>query len=251
MAQRKELVDMLKKSLKSAGINYADIATHLKLSEISIKRNFAQKNFTLDRLEAICNMVNIDLTDLVRMADDERQKISSMTLEQEEELVADLKFLLVAICVQNAWQMDEIIGYYDITEPECIRYLIKLDRHGLIHLLPNNRIRRMLAHDFRWLRQGPIETFFEKTVQDEFMGSHFTKAGELRIYMIGMLSRSSLNTLRNKIQLLAREYSSLQQDDARLPAKSRFNTGLMMAIRPWELSVFAAMKRPDEDENQE
>jgi len=247
MAQRKEMIEMLKKSLKLAGFTYADVANHLQLSEISIKRNFSQKNFTLDRLEAICSMISIDFTDLVRMTDDDQEKISNLTLEQEEELVADLKFLLVAICVQNAWQMDEIINYYDITEIECIRYLIRLDRQGLIDLLPNNRIRRMLTHDFRWLPQGPIETFFEKTVQSEFMGSHFTHARELRIYMMGMLSRNSLNTIRAKLEMLAREFASLQQDDARLPARSRFNTGLMLAIRPWELSVFANLKRPLND----
>lgn len=247
MAQRKIVVDMLKKSLKQAGVTYADVAKHLKLSEISIKRNFANRNFTLDRLEDICSMINIDFTDLVRMVDDEREKISTLTLEQEKELVSDLKFLLVAICVQNAWQMDEIINYYEISEAECIGYLIRLERHGLIHLLPNNRIRRMLAHDFRWIPQGPIETFFERRVQNEFLNSHFSHAGELRIYMIGMLSRDSLNTIRGKLGLLAREFSSLQQDDARLPAKSRFNTGLMMAIRPWQLSVFDKLKRENKD----
>ena len=61
--------------------------------------------------------------------------------------------------------------------------------------------------------------------------------------MIGMLSRNSLNNIRDRMEMLAREFSSLQQDDARLPAKSRFNTGLMMAVRPWELSVFAELKR--------
>lgn len=247
MAQRKIVIDMLKKSLKQAGITYADVAKHLKLSEISIKRNFANKNFNLDRLEDICSMIDIDFIDLVRMADDQMEKISTLTLEQEKELVSDLKFLLVAICVQNAWQMDEIVNYYDISEPECIGYLIRLERHGLIHLLPNNRIRRMLAHDFRWIPQGPIETFFERRVQNEFLNSHFSRAGELRIYMIGMLSRESLNTIRGKLGLLAREFSSLQQDDARLPAKSRFNTGLMMAIRPWQLSVFDKLKREQED----
>ena len=247
MAQRKELIEMLKKNLKQAEITYADVAAHLNLSEISIKRNFAQQNFTLDRLENICSMLNIDFTDLVRMADDERDKISMLSLEQEKELVADLKFLLVAICAQNAWQLDEITGYYDITETECIRYLIRLDRHGLIHLLPNNRVRRMLAHDFRWIPQGPIESFFEKTVQSEFMGSHFKRVGESRIYMMGMLSRNSLAILREKLDMLAREFASLQQDDSRLPARSRFNTGLMLAIRPWELSVFADIKRTNED----
>ena len=102
MAQRKEIIDMLKRSLKQKGLTYADIARQLQLSEISVKRNFSQKNFTLDRLESICNMVNVDFSDLVQMADDEKEKISALTLEQEQELLADLKFLLVAILVQKA-----------------------------------------------------------------------------------------------------------------------------------------------------
>jgi len=129
------------------------------------------------------------------MADDEQDKISSLTLNQEEELLRDLKFFAVAICVQNAWELEEIVSIYDVSEAQCIAYLIRLERHGLIRLLPNNRIRRMLAQDFRWISQGPIETFFESTVQSEFMNSHFTGRGELRIYMTGMLSKSSVDML--------------------------------------------------------
>ncbi len=243
MAQRKEIIDMLKRSLKQKGLTYADIARQLQLSEISVKRNFSQKNFTLDRLESICNMVNVDFSDLVQMADDEKEKISALTLEQEQELLADLKFLLVAICVQNAWEMEEIIQNYDVTESQCIAYLIRLERHGLIRLLPNNRFRRMLAHDFRWQPQGPLETFLETTVQNEFMNSHFTDPGETRIYMTGMLSRNSLDVLNKKLEALAREFALLQQDDSRLPAESRYNSGMMLAIRPWELSVFEALQR--------
>jgi transcriptional regulator with XRE-family HTH domain len=243
MAQRKEIIDMLKRSLKQKGLTYADIARQLQLSEISIKRNFSHKNFTLDRLESICNMANVDFTDLVHMADDEQEKISSLTLEQEDELLNDLRFLVVAICVQNAWEMEEIIQQYDVTEAGCIAYLIRLERHGLIKLLPNNRIRRMLAHDFRWQPQGPLETFLETTVQSEFMTSHFTSSGESRIYMTGMLSRNSLDILNKKLGILAREFALLQQDDSRLPVKSRFNSGLMLAIRPWELSAFEALQR--------
>jgi transcriptional regulator with XRE-family HTH domain len=243
VTQRNELIDMLKRSLKQKGLTYADVARQLHLSEISIKRNFSQKNFTLDRLESICNLVGVDFLGLVRMADDEEKKISALTLEQEEELFLDMKFLVVAICVQNAWEMEEIIQSYNVTEPQCIRYLIRLERHGLIKLLPNNRIRRLLAQDFRWLPQGPIETFFESTVQSEFMNSHFTGSRALRLYLTGMLSRHSLDIISKKLEILAREFSSLQQDDARLPVNSRFNTGLMLAMRPWELSVFAELHR--------
>ena len=243
MSDTKELIDTLKKVLKTEGLTYADVAKKLQLSEISIKRNFAAKNFTLDRLEEICGLCSIDLTDLIRIMDDARAKVSSMTIEQEEELVTDLKYLLVAISVQNAWQMDEIVKHYKVTESECLRYLIRLERHGLIHLLPNNRVRRMLAHDFRWLPDGPIEKFFEQHVQQQFLQSHFNGEGELRIYLTGMLSKHANEIVQKRMAALAREYKALQDEEVEMPVEKRANTGFFMALRPWQLSVFAEMRR--------
>ena len=38
-------------------------------------------------------MVNLNFTDLVRMVDEDQHRLSSLTQEQEDELVSDLKFL--------------------------------------------------------------------------------------------------------------------------------------------------------------
>ncbi len=65
--------------------------------------------------------------------------------------------------------------------------------------------------------------------------------------MNGMLSRGSVETLRSKVEMLAREFTSIQYDDARLPADSRINTGLIIAIRPWELPIFSKLKRRHAD----
>ncbi|NIQ16487.1 MAG: XRE family transcriptional regulator, partial [Candidatus Dadabacteria bacterium] len=80
----------------------------------------------------------LNFTDLVRLLDEEQNKLSNLTEEQEQELVSDLKFLLIAICVQSNWTFEEIISYYKISELECIKYLARLDKLGLIQLLPNN-----------------------------------------------------------------------------------------------------------------
>ena len=243
MAQAEELITILKKALKAEGLTYADVARHLGLSEVSVKRMFAQRHFTLERLEAIGEMMQLDFADLVRLVDDERTKISSLTEAQEQELVSDLKFLLVALCVQNAWTFEEIIHYYNFTKTECIRYLARLDRLGLIQLLPNNRFRRIVAQDFRWLLRGPIERFFEQRVQGDFLKSHFSRPGELRLFVSGMLSPAALEEMLNRIDMLVREFASLRRDDARLPARSRLNAGLLLAMRPWELRDFAQFRR--------
>ncbi len=240
--ETQSIVNMLKRALKFHRVTYADIAYELNLSEASVKRMFAKQHFTLARLESICSMVNLDFTDLIRLVDEDQHRISNLSYKQEEELVSDLKFLLIAICVQSNWTYEEIIGYYKISEPECIKYLAKLDKLGLIQLLPNNKIRHMVAKDFRWLPRGPIEKFFEKTAQSKFLDSHFTHSGEIRLFMNGMLSRNSIDILQSKIDMLAREFTSFQYDDARLPINSRINIGLIIAMRPWELPVFSKLK---------
>jgi len=243
MDRKKEIVEALKKSLKVNGLTYAQVADKLKLSEISIKRNFSLNNFSLDRIEKICDLLNIDLMDLVRLADEERKRISSLTISQELELVSDINLFLVAICVHNGWQIDEITSYYDITKPECIRYLINLEHHKIINLLPNNRIQRLLAHDFHWNKNGPIERFFETTVQAEFMNSNFNDDGQTRVYLTGMLSINSMDIMQKKIESLAHEYALLQKEDSHLPTRLRMKNGLMIAFRPFELSVFEKLKR--------
>jgi len=245
--ETKSVIDMLKRALKFHRVTYADIAYELNLSEASVKRMFAKQHFTIERLESICSMVNLNFTDLVRLVDEDQHRISSLTPEQEEELVSDLKFLLIAICTQSNWTFEEIVSYYKISVPECIKYLARLDELGLIQLLPNNRIRQMVSKDFRWLSRGPIEKFFEKIAQSKFLESHFTHTGEIRLFKNGMLSRVSIEILRSKVEMLAREFTSFQYDDARLSADERINTGLMIAIRPWELPAFSKLKRRHED----
>ncbi len=241
--ETKSVIDMLKRALKFHMVTYADIAYELNLSEASVKRMFAKQHFTIERLESICSMVNLNFTDLVRLVDEDQHRINNLTPEQEEELVSDLKFLLIAICTQSNWTFEEIISYYKLSEPECVKYLARLDKLGLIQLLPNNRIRQMVSKDFRWLSRGPIEKFFEKVAQSKFLESHFTHPGEIRLFMNGMLSRVSVEILRSKVEMLAREFTSFQYDDARLSTDERINTGLMIAIRPWELPVFSKLKR--------
>lgn len=243
MANRIDIIDVLKNSLRANDITYAEVARQLKLSEISIKRGFAQRNFKLDRLEKICKIVDLELGDLMRLADEQETKISSLTIEQEQELVADTKFLLVAICVQNAWQLEEILEQYDLNEPECIKYLIRLESHGLIRLLPGNRVKRLLSQDFHWCIDGPIENFFEQQVQNEFFSASFSKRREMKQYLIGMLSSQSIKILEKELLALQKTFSELQEADSKVSVRLRRNIGLFLAFRPWELSSLSEFKR--------
>ena len=114
MKQSAALIDVLKTALKRQGITYAKIARALRMSEANIKRLFASKRFSLARLEEICALVQMDISDLVALYDETRQRVGELSRDQEQELVQDLKLLLVAVCVRNRLRFDDIISFSTI-----------------------------------------------------------------------------------------------------------------------------------------
>ncbi len=243
MAQTAELVKTLKAALKSNNLTYADVARQLKMSEANMKRLFVSKRFTLQRLEEICQLMQMELTDLFQLYQESRQRISHLTLEQEKELVKDEKLLLVAVSVRNHLTFKDIISNYLLSEIECIRCLAKLDKLMIIDLLPNNRIKLRIDEDFHWIENGPIENFFEQKIQKHFLKSGFRAELEHRRFMFGLLSDSSIRVLLKKMHNLTKEFADLHRQDAHLPLEKRHNIGFIMAMRPWEFEVFEPLIR--------
>jgi len=242
MAQTAALIDTLKQALKNHRLTYADVAQKLDMSEANIKRMFAAKRFTLERLEDICQLMQMELSDFFQLYDESRQQITQLTQEQEKELVNDAKFLLVAVSVRNRLSFADIVNNYQISETECIRCLAMLDKLKIIDLLPNNRIKLRINDDFRWLPNGPIENFFEEHIKNQFLKSGFKGEQEERLFLFGLLGESSTQVMMSKLQSLANEFTDLHRQDAKLPFDKRHSVGVMLAIRPWDLPFFESLQ---------
>lgn len=243
MTQVTAIIATLKRLLKNHGLTYAEVACKLGMSQANIKRMFASNRFTLERLEAICSLMHMDLSDLINLHEKSRQRITRLTLEQEEELIRDLKLLFVAVSVRNRLSFQDIVDNYQISKTECIHYLAKLDRLKIIDLLPGNHIKLRIDENFRWLPQGPIDRFFESQIQHQFLKSDFTHAQSQRLFQFGLMSEASIQMMRGKIEALAKDFMDLHREDAALPLAQRHHTGLMLALRPWELEVFQPLRR--------
>lgn len=243
MAQTDALIGVLKQALKSHRLTYADVGKALEMSEANVKRLFATNRFTLNRLEEICQIMQMELSDLFELYDNSRQRIAQLTHAQETELIRDEKLLIVAIAVRNQFSFADILSYYQLTEVECIQCLAKLDRLKIIDLLPGNRIKLRVAEDFRWLADGPIERYFESQLQSQFFASHFNGEHEQRLFLHGLLSESATQQMINKLQSLANEFTERLRQDAKLPIEQRQPIGAMLAIRPWEADLFQSYSR--------
>lgn len=245
MAQSEALINTLKRALKHNAMTYADVARNLDMSEANVKRMFASGRFTLERIEDICQIIGLELGDLFQLYEESRKRITTLSVQQEKELVGDTRLLLVAVCVRNRLSFDEIINHYQITETECIRYLARLDKLKIIDLLPGNRFKLRIDEHFHWLANGPIERFYEKQIQSQFLKATFNGENEERLFLFGLLGDSSTQIIINKMKMLEKEFAELHRHDANLPLNKRHNIGCILAMRPWDLDVFIPMVKKD------
>ena len=243
MAQTHHLIQTLKKALKAHGLTYSDIAKEIGMSEASIKRMFSEKNFTLKRLEQLCLCMDLELSDLLKLMQEEEQYLSKLSEEQEREIASDLTLLLVTVCALNRWTLNDITAHYKITETECIRYLAKLDKLKIIELLPKNRIKLLIASNFAWLENGPIQQFFQTKVEQDFFNTRFNKTNERLLVVNGMLAGNSNAVFQKKMEKLIMEFNDLNDSDAGLPLDERNGTTFVMAIRQWKYGLFEPMRR--------
>ncbi len=244
MDQSKRIVSELKEALKARRVSYAQVANHLNLSLSSVKRLFSTGSFSLGRLEKVCDLAGIDLLDLARRAEENRLRVSSLSVEQERELVSDPALLLTAVCVFNRSTYERILRNYLFSEVQLTKLLLRLDRMELIDLLPDNRIRLRIARNFAWLPGGPIHRYFVERVQGEFLSGAFDPERDAQRFAWGMVSESSATTLRAKIAELMDEFDDVtRRDEVRARGDAR-GTCLLVALRQWEPASFATMRRP-------
>jgi transcriptional regulator with XRE-family HTH domain len=244
MSEMAALLDSLKRTLKARRISYAQVAERLGLSEASVKRLLSKGGLTLERFEEICALAGTSVTELAKGVDNTRDYVSQLTPQQEREIMSDPTLLLVALCALNHLTIDQITGVFNLTQAECIRMLVKLDRLKFLELLPNNRIKLLVTRAFTWLPNGPIQQYFKTRAQHDFFRARFDGPGEIMLLVNGLLSAASSAGMIERLRRLANEFTEMNHHDAHLPLGERRPATLILAMRPWELEELHALRRP-------
>lgn len=238
-----QIVATLKRQLKAQGLTYQHVAEALNLSGPSVKRLFAGGRLTVERLEQICRLLGFTLAEIVHESAFAVPRLQMLDAAQETRLVSDEKMLLVAVCVLNHWPVDDIVSTYRISRAECLKYLLALDRMGLIALLPGDRIRLRVARDFDWIPGGPIRQYFMSYGLDDFLGHAFVGADDMLEFTQGMLTAQARAGLRIELRRLKSRFAALHEESAAAPRAQKRGTGLLLATREWEPRGFEALRR--------
>ena len=247
MSQSQRIVAATKQALREHGLTYADVAAHLDLSEASVKRMFARERFSLERLEAIAGLMELDLGELVATAEAMDPQPRELTIEQEQRLVERPELLMVLYLLLNDYDLDRIVADYRLDRPRGILLLRELERLGVLEHRPGDRVRLLVSRHLSWRRDGPIREFIDGRVLREFLGGRFDGPGESYHFVSGLVSPEGLERLQGEIERLVRRFNEQVQGDSERPLERRLGSSLMVALRPWRFSLFAEYERTEED----
>jgi DNA-binding Xre family transcriptional regulator len=242
-ARTSTLVAALKATLKSREMTYRDLAERLSLSEASVKRLFAEETFTLRRLEDICNVLEIDFFELARLARGASADTDEMTVKQEEALADDPRLLGMFYLAFNDQTVEAIVDMYDLTKPECLGLLLRLEKLGLIELGANDAIRLKVPKTLRLRNDGPIRKVHGRMVVADFLQADFASKGGYFRFEFRELSRASVAHLERKLTRIAQEFHELAELDGYLPSDQRHTIGMALGVRPWVISLVTGLNK--------
>jgi predicted HTH domain antitoxin len=243
MSQRTQLIDELKRALRERGITYAMAAKKLRLSEASVKRLFSTGHVSLARIETMCELAGIELTDLADRLRERQTPTKKLTAQQEHELVADPKLFLMTWLVINRWQYQDIVRQFRFTEREALRYLLQLDRLKIIELQPHNKVRLLVSRHFMWLPDGPVQNYIHQKMLSEFVEGNFSEPQADFFFNGGLVSEESLALMKKALQNCAHECALILDKDRGRNIKTGVSAAFLFALRPWEYSGFAEWSR--------
>ena len=243
MDDTRKLVDALKRVTRMRGLTYASLAAQARLSEATVKRLFSQGTFTLQRLEQFCALLDVDFQELARLASGADDEARELTLPQETALAADERLLAVFYLVYSGWKAADIVAHYRLSTAQCTALLLKLDRLGLIELLPENRVRLRLPRGARLRPDGPLKRRHGARLIDDFLAPRFDRVGGWFAFEFRDLSRSSMDVIRRRLERLVAEFHDLAELDANRRATERTTIGIALGVRPWSLVEAARLPR--------
>ncbi|HKT73025.1 MAG TPA: helix-turn-helix transcriptional regulator [Steroidobacteraceae bacterium] len=242
MADRDLIVTELKRALRESDVTYAEVARKLGLSLASVKRLFSTGDFTLQRVDAICDLIGVRLAEILERAHERSAPEKQLTVGQEQQIVADPKLFFVTWLVLNRTPFEEIVRDYRFGERDVLGYFIKLDRLKVIELQPGNRVRLLVNRQFSWRAGGPVQKYVHQKLLREFFASHFSGPQDEFFFHGRAVTENALSQLKRALRNAARECVEIIERDRTGRAMGK-GAALVLALRPWKYSGFAQFDR--------
>jgi len=135
-----KLISALKVQLKAKHLSYREVAAHLRVSEATVKRYFGGKGVTIEVLQRLAEIVDLDLLSLAIVAQDQSTVERGMSPSQLAVIkrrgpLGALFFQLLA-----GWTVEQIVREFSLGS-QIDGYLAKLESLGMIRRLSKRGVK--------------------------------------------------------------------------------------------------------------
>jgi predicted transcriptional regulator len=160
----KEILTALKKILRDKGLSYRALAKTLGLSESGVKKIFASRDCSYQRLSQIARALGFRITDILNEIDRPSLQHATFNAEQQNYFLKNTSaFRFFVKLVLERRSVPEIQKEFGLSDSAAFRYLKTLDDLHLIRLLPGNQVKLPPVALVRDFGTGPL---LEKAYQE-------------------------------------------------------------------------------------
>ncbi len=243
MSAAVSIVQAIRSALRQRRMTYRELAAAIGVSEPTVKRDLGRGDFSLARLDRICDALGLSLADLAQNQATDIALLTQLSERQERALVRDPRLLVVTYLVVNDWKWNEVTSTFQLDDNALVSVLLRLDQLGIVDYRPPRRIRKLTARNFAWRKDGPVHEFFLSRVAPEFLRSNFDAPNDELRFIGGLLSATSQMQMKAAIGRLVQEFDESAHRDARLGLEAKNGCSVLVAMRQWEFSEFTRLRR--------
>ena len=236
------IIAHLKSQLKSRGLSYKDLAKIWSVAESSVKRIMSGEDLSLERLEKACQHLEISMGDFMKATQFEgSSQIFFLTEDQELKLSKDKEFLHYFLLLDEGYAPVDIPKNYVISAEKQTRFLIQLEKMGIIELFPHNRIKKKYMGQMRFRKDGPLAKALLESMRGDFMNSSFNRDDQYLTFLLLNFVPGSVQQFRLRIQNLLREMVVASDQNRSHPNAEEY--GLLIATRNWPSPLYSVLSK--------
>ena len=170
------MMAVLKDQYKALGWTQSKLAQKLGVSLPTIKRWFKGEGIGISEVNHLCELIGVQLSEVISQVEAPRQKFFKYTLEQEEYLARHPRCLAFFDCLLRGMSVSRLQKKYNLRRNNTEQMLSKLDDLGLIEWLPGNKYKLKVQGEPSWRPSGPLSKAYRAPILDSFIDEHPRKS---------------------------------------------------------------------------
>lgn len=141
--QIQKIKTVLKEQLKKRKLTYEDLAKDLDVSVPTIKRWMGDHDLGLQDLFRICDILDLNLSDLHALTSNVKNSKTPnrLTEEQQKFFAKNMNYLAFFLQIHDGSTPQEIAERYKLTKLSVDKYLVKLENLGVIKVTGKLRVK--------------------------------------------------------------------------------------------------------------